>query len=137
MLIAMPLFGVEIAPRFCFTSQMLIVSLEGGREIQRDTIDVVGLQWWERLNLLTEHSAKMLICGGFNRRFLPYAKERGLQVCWGYYGPADEILTKLAAIQKSGDLQDLQGPKQTSSRIGHHRRGRCWREGHAPKRRES
>lgn len=99
--VAIPLFGAEVAPRFCFTTRMLIVDLDEGQVQQREVVEVHDLDWAERLNLLAHRRVQVLICGGFNRRFLSYALELGLEVIWGRVGPVDGLLS---ALVNSKDL---------------------------------
>lgn len=108
--IAIPLFGSEVAPRFCFTPQVLLADLEEGEIKRRVHVDVSLLGWAQRLEKLSEQDVDLLICGGFNRRFLPTAQQLGLKVIWGYSGPAEEILQ--AVISK--DLSSLENRPRCS-----------------------
>ena len=76
--VAIPLFGAEVAPRFCFTAQMLVACIHRNRVIDEELLDVEGLRWSQRLEALAELDVKVLLCGGFNRRFLPFARELGI-----------------------------------------------------------
>ena len=93
--IAIPLFGDDVAPRFCFTPRMLIAELEENKIESRSMLDVEGLRWRDRLEALARDDVQVIVCGGFNRRFLPYAEALGLQVVWGQSGEANEVLEAL------------------------------------------
>lgn len=93
--VAIPLFGSEIAPRFGFAQRFLLADLEEGCVRDRLEIDVSRLGWHRRLVLLEEQGVTLLLVGGFNRRFLPYAESLGVSVSWGHTGPVDALLEQL------------------------------------------
>ncbi len=98
--IAIPLFSDEVAPRFCFARWMLLIEVEDGAVIEREQLDVEGFGWGGRLYLLSQRQVTMLVCGGFNRRYLHLAEALGIFVSWGHTGPVEPMIKKLCA----GDL---------------------------------
>jgi hypothetical protein len=90
--IGIPLFGTEVSPRFCFAESMLVVELEGGREIRR-FVTSLGAPWLpRRVAELALLGVRTLLCGGFNRAFLPTAERLGIQVVTGVSGDAEKVL---------------------------------------------
>lgn len=91
--IGIPLFGTEVSPRFCFAESMLVVEVEHGRETRR-FVTSLGAPWLPgrvaELALLGVHT---LLCGGFNRAYLPTAERLGVQVITGLSGEAEKVLT--------------------------------------------
>jgi hypothetical protein len=87
-LVAIPLFRDEVAPRFCSASEFLLVPVgpAGLGALQKVWF---GHDTWptclERLCVL---GVSVVLCGGFNSRFLPFAKGLGLRVESGLAGPA-------------------------------------------------
>ena len=99
--VAIPLFGAEVAPRFGFSRSLLLADIAEGEVTRRHQVDVTDLCWSERLTLMARQQVRLLVCGGFNRRFLPFAGRLGIQVSWGHCGDVDEVL--------GGLCSDLQG----------------------------
>jgi predicted Fe-Mo cluster-binding NifX family protein len=98
--VAIPLFDGEVAPRFCFARWMLLAEIEDGAVVDREQINVHSFGWRGRLALLSQRRVTVLICGGFNRRYLPLAEAMGIFVSWGHTGPVEPVLEKVCA----GDL---------------------------------
>jgi predicted Fe-Mo cluster-binding NifX family protein len=95
--VAIPLFTDEVAPRFCFARWILLAELADGAVTQRKKLDVQGFGWLRRLSLLSERQVKMLVCGGFNRRYLPFTEALGIFVSWGHTGPVESVIERLCA----------------------------------------
>ncbi len=74
MRIAVPVFGEDVAPRFCFAREMLVVDLEGDRETGRRFVMFGTGSWTQRIRLLEDLGVDLLLCGGFNRRLQPMAE---------------------------------------------------------------
>jgi predicted Fe-Mo cluster-binding NifX family protein len=92
MKIAIPLFGSRVSPRFGCESEILIVDIEQGKEINRRTFSTIGLGISHQISLLSSLGVDTLICGGidiFCRRSL---SARGFQLIPGVIGEADEVL---------------------------------------------
>lgn len=92
MRVAVPVFGEDVAPRFCFAREMLVVDLEEGRETGRRFVMFGNGRWAQRIRLLEDLGVDVLLCGGFNRRLQPAAEQAGIRVLWGQRGEAEAIL---------------------------------------------
>lgn len=90
--IGIPLFGTEVSPRFCFAESMLVVDVENGRETRR-FVTSLGTPWLPgRVAELALRGVRTLLCGGFNRAYLPTAERLGIQVITGVSGDAEKAL---------------------------------------------
>jgi predicted Fe-Mo cluster-binding NifX family protein len=90
--IGIPLFGSEVSPRFCFADRILVVEVEQGRESRRFVISL-GEPWLPgRVSDLGTLGVRTLLCGGFNRTYLPTAESLGIQVITGVSGDAEDAL---------------------------------------------
>ena len=90
--IGIPLFGTEVSPRFCFADRILVVEVEQGRETRRFVISL-GEPWLPgRVSELATLGVRTLLCGGFNRTYLPTADRLGIQVITGVSGDAENVL---------------------------------------------
>lgn len=93
--IAIPVFGDEVAPRFCFAATLMFVDIGEGVVEQQERLDVRELGWAERLELIAARGSNIVVCGGFNRRFLPFATALGISVRWGHCGQVEALITEL------------------------------------------
>ena len=102
MLVAVPLFGSDVAPRFCFADRLLLAKVEDGAVEIVGPVALASASWTERLQALAGRGVDVVLCGGFNARMLPYARGLGLRVYWGLTGDAEALIRRLAA----GELED-------------------------------
>jgi hypothetical protein len=94
MKVAIPIFGDEVAPRFCFASEMIVVDT-GCPDHPRHC--VLQGSWSERIKTLSDLGVGVLLCSGFNRQLEPLARDMGLTVVWGLEGSATEIIADYVA----------------------------------------
>jgi len=92
MRLAIPLFGDDVSPRFCFAREMLVVELENRQAIAQQVISLGDTAWPERLTILLAQRVEVLLCGGFPRRYLPVANSAGIRVVVGLRGTAAQVL---------------------------------------------
>jgi predicted Fe-Mo cluster-binding NifX family protein len=90
--LAIPLHGDEVAPRFCSSNEFMIAELKGKTVFRVSRMVVAGEVWPRRLDLLAKAGVKVLLCGGFNRSYLPVAEGLGIIVVPGLTGNADDIV---------------------------------------------
>lgn len=96
MHVAIATFGTEVSPRFCFAREVLVVDLdEDGDEGTPVPLGPPGYP--DRLRILQDRDVGLLICGGFQRAFLPVAERAGIHVIWGVAGPVAAALAKARA----------------------------------------
>jgi predicted Fe-Mo cluster-binding NifX family protein len=122
--IAIPVFGEEIAPRFCFAANLMFVDVEEGAVVRRERLDVRDLGWGERLELIAARGAKILVCGGFNRRYLPLATALGISVRWGHCGVVEAVIAELL----EGDVSSAGSPNVSLQGCRRQRRGNAKRQ---------
>lgn len=101
-ILAIPLFGDDVAPRFCAASEFLIAPLPGGALGELRHATVASGSWPRRLSQLTSMGVTVLLCGGFDRRFLPLAEGLGLRVVWGLTGLARDRAADYARRHRQG-----------------------------------
>jgi len=91
--VAIPLFDNWISPRFGFSPEMLIVTIEDGKVISQKTISMAGLalpQWFDQFASL---EIDTLICGGIDGFCHHQLKSLGISVIPEIAGEASEALT--------------------------------------------
>ena len=90
-----------------------------------ERVAVHGISWSERLGLLARQDVSVLICAGFNRRFLPLAENLGIRVEWGLTGRAADLIDAFCR----GELDRYRICPGHHPRQGHpraRRRGNAW-----------
>lgn len=127
--IAIALFGEEVSPRFCFAEKALVLSLVQGRETWRHVISL-GEPWLAgRIARLATMGVRTLLCGAFNRAYLPSAEHLGIRVVTGVSGNAEEALAKfrreeLAEVRACGRRRRRGTAQIASAPSGGRNRGR-------------
>ena len=132
MLAAVPLFGQDVAPRFGFSKDFLIVEIENEQAVsvtyKRTTTD----GWLNRLCELRDLGVAVILCGGYNRAFIPLAEDMGLQVIAGLAGDARQIAEAFARGESmttfgcGGGFRPGGRHSRNRNRGGGLGRGRCY-----------
>jgi predicted Fe-Mo cluster-binding NifX family protein len=115
MRIAIPLFGSRVSPRFGCESEILIVEIEAGKEINRRKFSTIGLGIPQRISLLSSLGVDTLICGGIDIFCQRSLSVRGFQIIPSVIGEADEVL-KYFLSGKLREGQCLRGGRRFRSR---------------------
>ncbi len=89
--LALPLFNDDLAPRFCYADHVLVVEVCDGAVASARAVPMGRGGGSERLGYLSTLGVTELLCGGFDRRFLPRATAVGIRVRWGLAGNALQV----------------------------------------------
>jgi predicted Fe-Mo cluster-binding NifX family protein len=95
-MLAVPLHGEDVAPRFCSAHEFAIAELDGGRVHRICRLTIRDEAWSRRLERLSAAKVTVLLCGGFNRSFLPRAEALGIRVISGLAGEAERLIEAFA-----------------------------------------
>ena len=91
-MLGVPLHGDDVAPRFCSADRFMIAELDGERVHRLRRLSIPEEAWSERLARLSAAGVRVLLCGGFNRSFLPLAESLGIRVIFGLAGEAERLI---------------------------------------------
>ena len=91
-MVGVPLHGDDVAPRFCSADRFMIAELDGDRIRRVRRLSIPEEAWSERLERLSAAGVRVLLCGGFNRSFLPLAESFGIRVIFGLAGEAERLI---------------------------------------------
>jgi predicted Fe-Mo cluster-binding NifX family protein len=94
MNVAIPLFGSRISPRFDSCQEILIVTIEGARIIDKKTVSISSLTPTQRVADLRNRKVKTVICGGINGAVHNHLRNVGISVIYDVMGDADEALNR-------------------------------------------
>jgi predicted Fe-Mo cluster-binding NifX family protein len=89
MKIAIPLFGTRISPRFDFSLEIRIITVEDGKVIHQENFPVAHLNLPQRLDQLTSNGVNKVICGGIDGFCLNQLGSRGIDVVHNVVGEAE------------------------------------------------
>jgi hypothetical protein len=97
--VAIALFGEEVSPRFCYAESVLVACFVNGQEAWRQVVSL-GDPWIPgRLSRLAGIGVRTILCGAFNRAYLPAAERLGMAVITGMSGNAEGALAKFRRRQ--------------------------------------
>jgi len=91
-MLAVPLLEDDVAPRFCSADQFMLADLDAGQICGLRRLTLPEEEWFTRLERLSATGVNVLLCAGFNRRFLPRAEELGIHVICGLAGKAERLI---------------------------------------------
>ena len=91
-MLAVPLHGDDVAPRFCSADHFVIAEMDGDRARLVRRLTFPEVTWSQCLERLSAAGVSVLLCGGFNRSFLPLAEGLGIQVISGLTGEAEQLI---------------------------------------------
>ena len=91
-MLAVALHGDDVAPRFCSADQFLIADLNRDQVRRVRRMAIPEEAWSTRLERLSAAGVSVLLCGGFNRSFLPLAEGLGIRVISGLAGEAERLI---------------------------------------------
>ena len=119
MIVAIPVFGARVSPRFDCAQSFLVVEVADGQVLNERHVAAVNWTHQERAEKLAELGVDTVICGGIDMHSARGLALRRIQVyCW-VTGEADDALRCF-----------LRGEMQSRLMVG--RGGRCcgrWRFG--------
>ncbi len=89
MKIAIPLFGTRISPRFDFSPEIRIITVENGKVVRRENFPVAHLNLIQRLDQLASCGVDKVICGGIDEFCLNQLGSKGIEVIQNIAGEAE------------------------------------------------
>ena len=92
MILAIPVFGSEVSPRFDCAKEIMLIRIEGGKIMDRKNVAVVETSSLHIVKVLSAWKVQQVICGGiddFSNRML---KGLGIRVSPWVSGNACQVL---------------------------------------------
>ncbi|MFH2011635.1 MAG: hypothetical protein ABIJ37_02860 [Pseudomonadota bacterium] len=93
MNVAIPLFGNWISPRFGFSQEIWILTVEDGKVVSQNTISMAGLALPRWFDQFASMKIDTLICGGIDRFCYYQLNSLGISVISEIAGDASEALS--------------------------------------------
>jgi predicted Fe-Mo cluster-binding NifX family protein len=89
MNIAIAIHGNRVMPRFGYTREIIVVTVEDGRIVARKRVKITRQTF---LSLLASERVSALICGGIHPRFQETIERQNIQLIWGIIGEWQDVL---------------------------------------------
>jgi predicted Fe-Mo cluster-binding NifX family protein len=89
MKIAIPIFGNRISPRFDFSPEMWIITVENGELVNQEKLPMANLNLPQRLEQITSNGVDKVICGGIDGFSLNQLGTKGIDVVEDVMGEAE------------------------------------------------
>jgi predicted Fe-Mo cluster-binding NifX family protein len=89
MKIAIPIFENRISPRFDFSPEMWIITVENGELVNQEKLSTSSLNLPKRLEQITSNGVDKVICGGIDGFSLNQLGNRGIDVVHDVIGEAE------------------------------------------------
>ena len=130
MKVAIPLFGVYVAPRFDSAERILLITVEDMKVLQREEVAVPPGPFFARLNRILALNPDVLVCvnsDGFSGRMIA---GRGIKLIPWIMGEAEEVIRKFleGKLETAPGLRPGGFPRWgTGARFGRPGRGKCGR----------
>lgn len=120
MLVAVPIFGARISPRFDCAPCLLFFDLGEGITLDRREEAIGHLQWRMRIRLVVDRGVNVLLCGGIRRCDYLFLVNSGIDVRAGLVGMVDDVL---AAFMR-GEIIQMERERFLNASWGNRRRRR-------------
>jgi len=91
-LLAIPNFGDRISPRLDYSGSLQLISIEGKKEISRETVKMVCHTNLERLNLIIGLKPDIIICNGISDLLLNELELNNIDVLPWIHGEVNEVI---------------------------------------------
>jgi predicted Fe-Mo cluster-binding NifX family protein len=106
LIIAIPVFGSEISPRFDCAKRILLAHIEGGQVRECQTVEMKEANPLHWAKNLTQWKVQQVICGGIDDFSLRMLNGLGIRVLPWASGDARQVLEKFLVTAGEGSRRD-------------------------------
>ncbi len=127
MRVGLPVWNSRISPVFDTSERLLLVDLDGGKEVARSEVVIAEPFPPRNVERLVALGLEVLVCGGISRPLAQLVQGRGIQLIPWVSGNVDEVLAAYLADNLSSAQFFMPGCGGRGRRRGRGRyRGRQW-----------
>jgi predicted Fe-Mo cluster-binding NifX family protein len=121
MNIAIPIHGSRVMPRFGYTREIIIATVEDGRIVSRKRVLMTPEMFVSLPAVLAAEHISVMICGGIHPRFQQAIQGQNIRLVWGVIGEWQDVLQAYlnGTLQTNPSFCLHHGPRR-----GHRFRGR-------------
>jgi len=91
--LAIPVYRRRVSPVLDACTRLLLIDLQGGRDVARAEIQVSGFSLVARVDLLRKRDVDLLICAGISQQLYKLLREAGIEVMAGIVGDIEQVIT--------------------------------------------
>ena len=118
MNIAIPIYGTRVMPRFGFTRELMVVTVEDGTILSKKRLTMPSDMFHTLPTMLAAERVSVMICGGIHPRFQKALQQQHIQLVWGVVGEWQEVLQAyLAGTLRSNPSFCPRHGRQGGSRV--------------------
>lgn len=99
MLLAMPIFGGRISPVLDVARQLLVIEVEGGKEIRRWETPLEATILVAKAKQICETGVEVLVCGGISRPLEAMLLAAGAQIIPNTCGEVEQVIAAFLSGQ--------------------------------------
>ncbi len=103
MRVALPIWDERVSPVFDVASRLLVVDLEGGREVYRTEAALDEPEAGRRAQRLAQLNIDLLICGAISTALEAMLASAGIDVTPQTCGPVEEVLKAFVHGRLTGE----------------------------------
>ena len=90
--VAIPIYQNRVSPVFDSCRHMLIIDVEQGTEMNRETVYLDEMSLTERCGLLAKLEVTMVVCGGVSELFANMLLGANMRLLHGIAGKIDDVI---------------------------------------------
>jgi predicted Fe-Mo cluster-binding NifX family protein len=103
MIVAVPLFGEEVSPRFGYANEMMLADVDSGKVESVRRLAVPGGGGMQVCSLILSVRPDAVVCGGIHPRWQRMLEHQRITVLGGVIGRAEDALGSYAAGNLKSD----------------------------------
>jgi len=106
MIVAIPIFGSEVSPRFDCAKEILLINVDEGKILDRKVLEVQATNPLHRARILSGWKVQQVICGGIDDFSLRMLNGLGIRVSPWVSGNARQALERFLVSMGEGSRRD-------------------------------
>ena len=120
--LALPVYLTRVSPVLDTCTRLVLIDLNGGREILRNEIPATGISLGERLRLLLNLKVELVICAGTSQQFYSGLNQKGVQLITGIVGEIEQVVQGFLNGRLKDPVFRMPGftPLHALTEISHH-----------------
>ncbi len=115
MIVALPKFNDIVAPSFEVARYFVIVTIDGGKELARETVQCAGCKGFARVALVRDSRANVLVCNGIKEFYRNLIESSGISIYANVSGTIDEAIDDYLAQRLHPDSLVVNEPETGDS----------------------
>ena len=116
--VGIPVFESRISPVLDACNRLLLVDIDGGREVNRQEISLEKINLTERIEVFTRWGVRKIICAGVSEVMCKYLAARNIALISGIAGELEKIIKAYICGRLDEPCFIMPGKGRTKSPLG-------------------